>query len=296
MCWYGRRTCELCVTVHTSECIRHTIGSRACCHIIRVERTSGTTAGCYGEVLLILLEAFLFVCTCYRVLETRRVRRVTRDRNVNALSVHDRNAFLHVICTITVYFGTESFGIRNAGHLFHRIRIRVILCLNKCKTVDTGNDLCRIFSQSVQNNAERFFTHFVCFLCDSDRTFRCGKRLMAGKETEALGLLLKEHLAQVSMSQTYFTGIGNRTRDTKCLQSLSDCCGCVRCPLAALFDRDRSAYGISPARVLKTDRLNAFDLIVYVQTGIFRDLLRLFNRGDAVFVQHAVDFIYSSFI
>ena len=69
------------------------------------------------------------------------------------------------------------------------------------------------------------------------------EKITKDAETEALGFLLKEHLAQVSMSQTYFTGIGNRTRDTKCLQSLSDCCGCVRCPLAGYFERTGKRCG-----------------------------------------------------
>ena len=39
-----------------------------------------------------------------------------------------------------------------------------------------------------------------------------------------------------------------------------------------------------------------FDLIVNVQTGIFGDLLSLFDRRDAVAVQDSVDFINTSFI
>ena len=40
-----RGTCELCVRVHTSHGICHTVGSRTCCHVVRVKCTSCTTAG-----------------------------------------------------------------------------------------------------------------------------------------------------------------------------------------------------------------------------------------------------------
>ena len=50
--WYGRRSCELCIRVHTSHCICHTVGSWTCCHVIWVKCTSCTTTGSYGEVFL----------------------------------------------------------------------------------------------------------------------------------------------------------------------------------------------------------------------------------------------------
>ena len=56
---YGRRTCELCIGMHTSHCICHTIGSRACCHVIGMQCTACAAAGSYGEVLLALLYACL---------------------------------------------------------------------------------------------------------------------------------------------------------------------------------------------------------------------------------------------
>ena len=44
---YGRRSCELSVRMHTSKSIGHTVGSRTCCHVVRVKCTSCTTTGCY---------------------------------------------------------------------------------------------------------------------------------------------------------------------------------------------------------------------------------------------------------
>ena len=40
---YGRRSCELSVRMHTSKSICHTVGSRTCCHVVRVKCTSCTT-------------------------------------------------------------------------------------------------------------------------------------------------------------------------------------------------------------------------------------------------------------
>ena len=51
-------------------------------------------AGCYGEVFLAFLYAFLLICTCYRMLETGRVGGVTGDGNVYAL--------FHMIATPSV--------------------------------------------------------------------------------------------------------------------------------------------------------------------------------------------------
>ena len=53
---------------------------------------------------------------------------------------------------------------------------------------------------------------------------------------------------------------------------------------------------VCPASVLKTDWLDAFDLIVYVQTSIFCDFLCFFQRSDSIAVQDSIDFINSSFI
>lgn len=86
------------------------------------------------------------------------------------------------------------------------------------------------------------------------------------------------------MSKTYFTLVSNRSRDTESLKAFSDRCRRV-CRVPALFlDRDRCACDVCPACVLKADRLNAFDLVVNIQSGILCDLLSLFKRSDAIAV------------
>ena len=119
---------------------------------------------------------------------------------------------------------------------------------------------------------------------------------MSCQEAEAVGILFQQHLAQIAVAQAYLTGIRNGAGDTECLQALADG-GCGFCGLAAaLLDGDGSAYGVSPACVLEADGLNLLHLLVYVKSCVLGDLLRFFDRGDAVALQYFRDFINASFI
>ena len=86
------------------------------------------------------------------------------------------------------------------------------------------------------------------------------------------------------MSKTYFSVVSNRTRDTECLKTLADCCSSISSLCASFLDCDCSTYCVSPASVLKTDRLNLLHLIIYIQTSIFGNLLRLFDGADTIAV------------
>ena len=88
---------------------------------------------------------------------------------------------------------------------FTLVGVRIILSLNKSKSVDTGDDLSSVFSKTVQDNAERFLTNFVSFLSDTDSALCCCEGLVACQECEALGILLQKHFTKVTMSKTYFT-------------------------------------------------------------------------------------------
>src|SRR5699024_3146418 len=70
MGWYRRRSSELCITMHTSHCICHTIGSWSCSHVVRMKCTSCSSTRSYREVFLALLDTFFLICTCNRMLET----------------------------------------------------------------------------------------------------------------------------------------------------------------------------------------------------------------------------------
>ncbi len=180
--------------------------------------------------------------------------------------------------------------------LLNRVGVRIVLGLHMGETVDTGNDLGSVLAETVEDNAERLLANLVRLLGDTDRALSSRERLVTCKECEAVRLLLEEHLAEVTVSKTDLTGVGNGARDTESLKALTDRCSSVGSLAAVLLDRDRSAYGVSPASVLKADRLNLLNLIVNVQAGVLRDLLRLFDGGDAIAVQYGIDLVNSSFV
>ena len=98
----GGRTCEPCITVHTTNGIGQTVGSGTCCHVVGMEGTAGTTAGSDGEVLLAVFKCPLLVGTCNGVLESGRVGGVTGDGNVNTFVTENCNAFENVVCTVAL--------------------------------------------------------------------------------------------------------------------------------------------------------------------------------------------------
>ena len=79
---------------------------------------------------------------------------------------------------------------------------------------------------------------------------------MTCQESEALGLLLQQHLTQIAVSQTYLAVICDRTGDAEGLQSLADSGCCVRRSAASLLNGDRRTYRVRPAGILETDRLD----------------------------------------
>ena len=162
--------------MHTAHSICHTIGSRTCSHVIRVKCTSCTTAGSNGEVLLACLEAFLLVCTCNRVLESCRVGGVTCDGDVNVLLPEDSNTFLNIVCTIAVDLSSRRIrilGVACSGELLELACLVVILSLNICEAVDSGDDLSSVLSETVKDNSKRLLTNTVSLLSDTDSALSC---------------------------------------------------------------------------------------------------------------------------
>ena len=174
--------------------------------------------------------------------------------------------------------------MRFTEYFFNFVLVWIILCLYICKSVDTGDDLSSVFSKTVQDNTQRFFTNFVCFLSDTDSTLSCCEGLMSSQEAEAVCFFFQKHFTKVTMSKTYFTCISNGSRNTECLKAFTDSCCCVSCSSAVFFDCDSCTYDVCPASVLEADRLNAFDLIVYVKACIFSDFLCFFDRSDSIAV------------
>ena len=119
---------------------------------------------------------------------------------------------------------------------------------------------------------------------------------MTCQEAEALSLLFQKHLAKVSVSKTYLTGICNRSRDTEGLKTLTDSSCSVSSLTAALLDCDCCTNGVSPASILKTDRLDTLDLSIYIQSCILCNLLCLFDRSDTIAIQNRIDLVNTSLI
>ena len=142
----GGGSCELGIGVHASQCIRHTVGSRTCRHIIRMKRTACAAAGCNGEVLFAFFQTLFFIGACNRVLESCRVCGVTCNGNIYSLFPHDGNAFRHIIRSVTVNFCPQSFGVRFSPEFFNLACVIIHLCLNIGESVNTGDNLCGIFS------------------------------------------------------------------------------------------------------------------------------------------------------
>ena len=183
-------TCKLCIRVHTSQGICKAIGSRACSHVIRMEGTSGTAAWCNWEVFLACFCPFLLICTCYRMLEPGRIRRISCDGNVYIFFPHDSHSFRNGVRTIAVDLSTEPFGIRLAFHLVNGVGIRIIFCFHKGKPIDPGDNLSSVLSKAIQDNAQRFLADFICLFSDTDRAFRCSEGFMSCQECKALCLFL----------------------------------------------------------------------------------------------------------
>ena len=83
-------------------------------------------------------------------------------------------------------------------------------------------------------------------------------------------------------SKTYFSVVSNRSRNTESLKSFSDSCSSVSSSLAACLDCDCSTYCVSPCSILKADRLNFLNLVIYIKTSVFCDFLSFFDRADSI--------------
>ena len=54
--------------------------------------------------------------------------------------------------------------------------------------------------------------------------------------------------------------------------------------IASIEEAEKITKDVCPASVLEADRLNAFDLIVNVQSCVFSDFLSFFDRSDSIAV------------
>ena len=99
---------------------------------------------------------------------------------------------------------------------------------------------------------------------------------MTCEECEALCVLLKQHLAEVSVTKTNFSLICNRAGDTESLKTLTDSGSSLGSLLAALLDCDSAAYCVSPLSVLEADRLDLLYKCIDVKTLFLADICTFF--------------------
>ena len=119
---------------------------------------------------------------------------------------------------------------------------------------------------------------------------------MSCQECKALGIFFKEHLSEVTVSESDLTAVSDRSRDAESLKPDSDGCCSFGSLAAVLLDSDGSTDYICPLCVLKADRLDAFDEFIDVKTCSFRDLSALLDGGNAIFLQNCQYLRFSSVI
>ena len=287
---YRRRTSELCIRMHTTESISHTIGSRTCCHVIRMQSTTSTTTGSYGEVLLAKLDALLLVGTSYRMLEAGRVGGVAGDGNINLLQMHDSYTLWNRVSTIALNLGARTIRIRNLFYNVNLASLVIILGLNIGKAVDTGNNLGSVLAKTVQDNPERVLTNLVGSLSNTDSTLSSCKGLMTSQECEALSILSEEHGSQITMAQAYLTMVSNGARNTECLNTFTDSLGSISSSLYALLDCNSGTKSVSPLCVLEADWLQIRNDGSRVKALFLTDISGSFNGSNTVLL---ANFIYA---
>ena len=230
------------------------------------------------------------------MLETCRVGRVTGDGYIHILLPHDGNAFAHIVSAIAANAATNAVRVLCLGNNLNLSGIIVKLGLNVSKSVDAGNNLCSILSESVQDDAKRFLTNLVGHLGNLDSSL-CGSiRLMSGKECKAACLLAKQSGSKITMSQTYLTVICNRSRDTERLKALADGFSGLCCVLDTLLDSDGCTCYIRPLCVLKADFLGVLTHLVWVDSLGVADSLCLFEVFDSVFVESCIDLVNTTLV
>ena len=197
----------------------------------------------------------------------------------------DSNAFANVISAVAVHFSAWAVGVSFTFNLFEFTGEVIELGLYIGETIDTADNHCSVFSQTVKNNTERFLTYFISHLSDFNSAFSGSERLMSCQESEALGLFAEQTCSEVTVTDTYFTIVGYRTRNAECLQSDTDSFGCVSRVLATFLEGDSGAYYVSPFSVLEADALGLFASHIRVEAILFAYLVCFFDRLNAISIE-----------
>ena len=224
------------------------------------------------------------------MLETCRVGGVTGDGDIHVLVPQDSDALADIVSAIALNLQTSRVvAIRNLLDNVELAGVVVELCLDVCEAIDTADDLCGIFAQTVQDHAQRFFTYFVCHLSNLDGTLSGSERLVASQEGEALCLFAEQTCCQITMSQTYLTVVSHTSGDAESLQSDTDGLGALGSALAALLDSDSSTGDVSPLCIFKADALCVLANLIRIDAQLVANFVCLFEVLDAIGLEGSVD-------
>ncbi|EJX08780.1 hypothetical protein EVA_03106 [gut metagenome] len=221
------------------------------------------------------------------MLETSRVSRVTCDRYIYTFFPHDSNTFANVVSAIAFYLSTRTVRVSDFTNYFQFTCEIVKLSLNICKSVDTRDDLSSVFTQTIQDATQRFFTYFISFCSDFDSTFSSSKRFVTCQESETFSFFAQQHSSQVTVTDANLTVVSYRTRNTERLQTDTNCFSSISSICATFLQSDSSTYYISPLCVFETDRLSFFTSFIRIETIRFADSISFFDVFNTVFVQRS---------
>ena len=209
---------------------------------------------------------------------------------------HNGYAFVDVVGAVAFHFGSVAVGEGLFADDFQFAGFVIIFRFHGGKTVNAGNDVSGVFAQTVQNDAQRRFAHFVGRAGDADGAFRGGETFMAGQEAEAFGFFAQQHGAQIAVAEAHGALVGHRARNAEALQAQADFFGRFGGGFHAGFNGDGRADGVSPDGVVKSDGLDALDDFFHVNAFVQADFARFFQIFNAGFFQSGVDFVNSSFV
>src|SRR5574344_686799 len=228
------------------------------------------------------------------MLETGRIGRVTSYGNIYIFLPHDGYTFTYIVSAIALNLGTRSIRI---SYLLSNCKFAgeiVKIGLYIGKAIDTADNLCGILVQTVQDTTKRILTNLVRHFSNLDGAFSSSKRLVTSQECKALSLLTKQTGCQVTMTQTYFTILCYRSRNTERLQTYTNSLSAVSCSLAALLQSDSSTNNISPLGILKADALSLLASFIRIQAELVANCVSLFNIFNTVSIKSSKNLLHST--
>ena len=261
-----------------------------------MQGAAGTATGSDGEVLLASLEALLLVGARGGVLEACGVGGVTGDGDVDVLVPHDGNALADVVAAVAVNGGAGTIGVGDGLDNLELARVVIELGLHIGEAVDAGDDLGGVLAQAVEDNAQRLLASLVGVQSQLDGALCGSEGLVASQEGEALGVLGKQHCAQVAVAQTDLAVLGDGARNGEGLDALADQGSGLRSGLSALLDGQCAAEGVGPLGVGECDGLGVVNDLASVYALVQADLLCFLEGGNAVLCEAGVDLVDAALI